>query len=93
MWRCLQLCDLAAGSIVLDPYLGSGTTAICAVEMGHSFVAYEINARYIQMARIRINQARIERRLWDEAQEDYNGKGLGKTKEKKQDRRGDIFEE
>ncbi len=76
---------------MLDPYLGSGTTAICAVEMGHSFIGYEINRRYISMAMARINQARIERRLWDDAQEDQNGKNPRKRSGKKPPEYRDLF--
>ncbi len=41
--------------IILDPFMGSGTTALAALETGRHFVGYEINDEYIQVARGRIN--------------------------------------
>ena len=31
------------GDIVLDPFLGSGTTAIACMELGRKYIGYEIN--------------------------------------------------
>jgi DNA modification methylase len=35
------------GELVLDPFLGSGTTALAAEELGRRSVGYEINARFV----------------------------------------------
>ncbi len=43
-----------AGDIILDPFMGSGTTAIAAVETGRHFVGYELDADYATLARQRI---------------------------------------
>lgn len=42
------------GGIVLDPFMGSGTTAVVAKELGRNFVGIEINPEYIEMAKKRI---------------------------------------
>ena len=44
--------------IVLDPFMGSGTTAVAALKSGRNFVGYEIMADYLKLARKRIAQAR-----------------------------------
>jgi DNA modification methylase len=36
----------AAGELVLDPFGGLGTTALCAVEMGRRGYTIELNAQY-----------------------------------------------
>jgi DNA modification methylase len=36
------------GDIVLDPFSGSGTTAIAAIETGRKFIAYELDLKYYQ---------------------------------------------
>ena len=46
-----------SGEIVLDPFMGSGATAIAAVELGRSFVGYEISPMYVEIARARISEA------------------------------------
>jgi DNA modification methylase len=38
------------GGIVLDPFMGSGTTVIVAKRLNRKFVGIEINNRYIQLA-------------------------------------------
>ena len=40
--------------IVIDPFMGSGTTAIAAIKNNRNFVGYEINQEYINLANNRI---------------------------------------
>ena len=42
--------------IVLDPFMGSGTTAIAAIKNNRNFVGYEINEEYINLANNRIEK-------------------------------------
>lgn len=44
--RCLKLADLPKGSVVLDPFFGSGTTAAAASKMGMDTIGYEINSQF-----------------------------------------------
>jgi site-specific DNA-methyltransferase (adenine-specific) len=46
-----------AGGVVLDPFMGSGTTGVACVQMGLSFIGVEQNAVYQQIARWRIEEA------------------------------------
>lgn len=43
------------GSIVLDPFLGSGTTAISCIETGRCCIGFELNTSYCNIAARRIN--------------------------------------
>lgn len=43
------------GDIVLDPFIGSGTTAVAALETGHKYIGYEIDERYYTAAMERIS--------------------------------------
>lgn len=43
-----------AGDIVLDPFLGSGTTAVAAVETGRRYVGYDTDPKYVELARGRL---------------------------------------
>ncbi len=52
-WSIGQL-DLAPGSLILDPYMGAGSTGIAAVLAGHRFVGIEIEPRYFEAACERI---------------------------------------
>jgi len=42
--------------VVLDPFIGSGTTAIVAKELGMHFIGIDINPEYIKMAEERIKE-------------------------------------
>lgn len=44
------------GDIVLDPFMGSGTTGKMAVQLGRNFIGMEISADYLEIASNRINQ-------------------------------------
>jgi modification methylase len=47
--------------LVLDPFIGSGTTAVAAVETGRHYAGYETNPHYVRMAEERIAQAVAQR--------------------------------
>jgi site-specific DNA-methyltransferase (adenine-specific) len=51
------------GGIVLDPFMGSGTTAVTAIKLMRKFIGCEINPEYIKIAEERIAN---ERGLFDE---------------------------
>lgn len=42
------------GGIVLDPFMGSGTTAAVAKEMGRNFIGFELNPEYVKLAEERL---------------------------------------
>ena len=42
------------GGVVLDPFMGSGTTAIVAKSLDRDFVGIEINPAYIEIAERRL---------------------------------------
>jgi len=46
------------GDLVLDPFMGSGTTGVAAVRQGRRFVGYDTDAAYAAAARARIEAAR-----------------------------------
>jgi len=45
------------GDIILDPFCGSGTTCVAAIESGRHFVGYEINSEYVRLSKDRIEKA------------------------------------
>jgi site-specific DNA-methyltransferase (adenine-specific) len=54
-YRLIQLYTFA-GEIILDPFMGSGTTAIAALTTRRHFVGYEVNGEYIRTAQERIQE-------------------------------------
>jgi site-specific DNA-methyltransferase (adenine-specific) len=53
--RLIQLYTFE-NEIVLDPFMGSGQTAIAAVKSGRHYVGYEIDEKYIALAEKRIKE-------------------------------------
>lgn len=44
----------------MDPFLGSGQTAIAAIKTNRFYVGYEINEEYIKLAEKRIREFALE---------------------------------
>lgn len=51
-------------AIVLDPFMGSGTTALVALRAGRRFVGVELNPDYIALATARIHREKIQKRMF-----------------------------
>lgn len=45
-----------AGGIILDPFVGAGTTALVALSHGRNFIGFELNPEYIAIANKRLKQ-------------------------------------
>lgn len=55
------------GETVLDPFMGSGTTGVAAVQMGRPFIGIEMNPVYFELACKRIENAQRQGSLFGEA--------------------------
>ncbi len=61
--RLVEPCILAGsrpGQIVLDPFMGSGTTAQVAVQLGRQWVGCEVNPEYVALQANRLRQQHLE---------------------------------
>ncbi len=54
--RRLMLLYTKPGDVVLDPFMGSGSTAVAAVMEGRHYVGYEISEKYCRIAEERVAQ-------------------------------------
>ena len=66
------------GDVVLDPFMGSGTTGVAAVRLGRRFIGIEKDPRYFAIAKARIEAAQsgakgFKRQANDERQTDIFG--------------------
>jgi site-specific DNA-methyltransferase (adenine-specific) len=52
-YRCIQLYTFE-GDVVLDPFMGSGQTALAAIRTGRHFVGYEVSREYTRLSEQRI---------------------------------------
>lgn len=54
-YRLIQLYTFE-GEVVLDPFMGSGTTALASLQAKRYYVGYEIDQAYVQLAQARIKE-------------------------------------
>ena len=61
----VRLTKTPTGGVVLDPFMGSGTTGIACVNEGRDFIGIEQNEEYLEIARRRIEywQSQMQPRL------------------------------
>lgn len=62
----LQLINVTNAKVILDPFMGSGSTAVAAVRAGRHYIGIEQSPKYIQQAMTRIKNTRpdnTQRRL------------------------------
>ena len=52
------------GETILDPFMGSGTTGVAAMNLGRKFIGIEIEPRYFEIACRRIDDAQRQARLF-----------------------------
>jgi DNA modification methylase len=64
MTWCVDL-GSRAGETVLDPFMGSGTTGVSAIQLGRKFIGIEREPKYFDIACRRIEQAYKQRPLFD----------------------------
>ncbi len=49
-----------AGDVVLDPFIGSGTTALAAAQLGRFYVGIDISEEYVKEARQRVSEVAVK---------------------------------
>ncbi len=57
--RCIEMYSFA-GDVVLDPFLGSGSTAIAAIRTGRRYVGVDISQEYCDISQSRIDTEVLE---------------------------------
>ncbi|MEW6083619.1 MAG: site-specific DNA-methyltransferase [Chloroflexota bacterium] len=59
-YRLIQLYTYS-NEVVLDPFMGSGQTALAALKAGRRYVGYELNEEYLELAKRRIENFNKEK--------------------------------
>lgn len=87
-----------AGDLVLDPFMGSGTTAKVCLETGRKYIGFEISEKYCEIERRRTMKVRefdvyIEEeceRQWNDCQAEEYGTWESQSEEIKNNYRTDM---
>lgn len=48
--RCIEAAGIEGIGLVMDPFMGSGTTAEAAANLGHNFIGFELSAENCELA-------------------------------------------
>jgi len=62
MW-CIEQAKLKPTSTIIDPYMGSGTTGVAAVRMGHKFIGVEYVKEHFDTACDRVAEEQSQLKL------------------------------
>ncbi len=62
-YRLIQLYSFK-NDIVLDPFIGSGTTGVVALKNGRFYVGFETNKEYIELAEKRLEPHKIQTKMY-----------------------------
>ena len=60
--NCIRAC-CQKGGVVLDPFMGSGTTGVACKIEGVNFIGIELNKEYCEVAKERINKSKEQEKL------------------------------
>lgn len=47
------------GDLVLDPFIGSGTTAVAAIQLDRNYLGIDLNPEYVEISRARVTEVQI----------------------------------
>jgi site-specific DNA-methyltransferase (adenine-specific) len=61
-YRCIQLYTFK-GDVVLDPFVGSGTTCLAAAMTGRHYVGIDVDDNYVKLAKKRVSEYAIQKQL------------------------------
>lgn len=61
---CIEREKLKPGAVICDPYMGTGTTAVAALALGHPFIGMEMDEGYFDIACDRIAKAQQQASLF-----------------------------
>ena len=57
-------CKVKPGDVILDPFMGSGTTGVACMNLGRKFIGIEIEPKYFDIACRRIEDAQRQTRMF-----------------------------
>lgn len=60
LMRYLVTLVATPGSVVMDPFMGSGTTGVACMQTGHGFIGIEKENEYFEIAKKRISETKQE---------------------------------
>ncbi|MCI0518789.1 MAG: site-specific DNA-methyltransferase [Chloroflexi bacterium] len=69
------------GDVVLDPFVGSGTTAVAAIQQGRNYIGIDIDPSYVELSRKRVAETQIALPIVAEPNDSHYDTGNGKSRD------------
>jgi len=60
---CIKLHGYNKNTVILDPFLGSGTTCVVAKRLGCNYIGFEISEKYYKIALERVKEVEYQQKL------------------------------
>lgn len=60
----ISLCAFAKDAVVLDPFVGSGTTAVAAKRLGKNYIGVDSNKEYVKISERRLKEVEGKEDVW-----------------------------
>ena len=57
---CLKLHGFNNKTVVLDPFMGIGTTALACLKLKINFIGFEVDPSYVEIANDRLDQQKLQ---------------------------------
>ena len=76
VWLLQTIIQKAPQGVILDPFMGSGTTGVACARLGRKFIGIEIDEGYFDIACERIRQAYAQPSLFEPEPEKPKQKGM-----------------
>ena len=57
--REIVLSHSCKGNVILDPFMGSGTTAVACKQLNRNFIGFELSQEYVDIANKRLKQQNL----------------------------------
>ncbi len=58
----IQLSAFSKNAVILDPFVGSGTTAVAAKKLGKNYIGIDLNIKYVEIAQRRLKELEQEKK-------------------------------
>ncbi|MCB0480808.1 MAG: site-specific DNA-methyltransferase [Flavobacteriales bacterium] len=60
---CIPYIEISSnfGDLILDPFMGSGTTAVAAALLGRNYIGFELNPEYVEIAHNRLKEVQVKK--------------------------------
>lgn len=57
---CIKLHGYNSNTVVLDPFVGAGTTCVVAKRLGCNYIGFDIDEKYVKISNEKLSQKNLK---------------------------------